>query len=127
MRLDSTGAGCLGNVCRRGWHAHRGGRRVPADGVIDLVERFARRAFHGDALRRYAAQEDSAGFRLELKEIGATKEFGARFIFVFQRFAVLAEEMRRVVRIIERQAEHQRSGLRFGVFKHGVAIAFPRR
>jgi hypothetical protein len=42
--------------------AYRGGRRVPTDCVIDFVERFARRAFNGDALRSDAAQEHAARF-----------------------------------------------------------------
>jgi hypothetical protein len=49
------------------------GRQLPTEGVIDFFECLACGAFHADAVRRDAAQEYSAGFGLELKEIGTAK------------------------------------------------------
>ena len=129
LRAKATGFDprrLLGDGLRRSRRSHSRRCRVPADGVIDFVESFTRGAFHCDALCSDAPQEHSAGFGLKLKEIRTAEECRSSFIFVFQRFAILAEEMGGIVGIIERQTEHQRIGLRFGVLEYSVAVALPR-
>ena len=72
-----------------------------------MAAAFAGGAFDGQASGRDAAEIDAARGCLELEKIGAAEEFGASFVLQLKGFAVLAENARSVLGIIEGEAENE--------------------
>src|SRR5580658_7063170 len=115
------------NLRDRTGKVRRGGRGSgrPADSGVELVVGFARRSFKDKTHAGDAAKEYAATIGLKLEEIGPSVEFLARLVFQLERFAVLAEETRCVVFVVESQAKDKRSLFGFCVFENGVAIPGP--
>src|ERR1700687_1247196 len=101
--------------------------RRPLKFLIKLEEERAVTPFKGHTLLFKTAEEDTAVWGVEGKEIGLAKQIAALFVFFLERFGILAKETQSLLLAGQALARYQQETLTLLVLVDGVAVPVPRR